>query len=155
MTAPRKTQKRPRAPGAVAWQLLWELSKASKPHLEAIASGAGLTALQAWSLRILAGAERPTAMSDLAASLACDASSVTAIVDRLEGRGFVERRPAEHDRRVKVLVLTPSGKALHERLAGRMEQAPPLIAALSLQDQRALRDILRRALSANGSIGEE
>jgi len=111
-----------------------------------------LTALQAWALKILANAERPVAMSDLAASLACDASSVTQIVDRLEARGFVERRPAEHDRRVKVLVLTAPGKASHDRLASRMEQAPPLIAALSVQDQRALRDILRRALAMQGSI---
>ena len=36
----------------------------------------------------------------------CDNSNVTGIADRLEAAGLVERRPAEHDRRVKTLVLT-------------------------------------------------
>jgi DNA-binding MarR family transcriptional regulator len=127
--------------------LLWEVAKAGKPHLEAIAAEADLTPTQAWSVKVLAAAEPPT-MSALAASLSCDASSVTAIVDRLEDRGFVERRPAAHDRRVKVLVLTAAGRALHDVLAARMEQAPPVIANLTSSEQRALRDLLRRALAA-------
>ena len=40
-------------------------------------------------------------MSALAGLLMCDNSNVTGIVDRLEALGLVERRPAEHDRRVK------------------------------------------------------
>jgi hypothetical protein len=35
-----------------------------------------------------------------------DNSSVTGIVDRLEGAGRAERRPDERDRRVKAVVLT-------------------------------------------------
>ena len=40
-------------------------------------------------------------MSALAHALHCDNSNVTGIVDRLEAAGLVERRAAEHDRRVK------------------------------------------------------
>ncbi len=128
--------------------MLWEVAKAGKPHLDAIAAEADLTPMQAWSVKLLAAGEPPT-MSALAASLSCDASSVTSIVDRLEDRGFVERRPAVRDRRVKVLVLTAAGKALHAALASRMEQAPPVIANLTGADQRTLRDVLRRALAAH------
>jgi len=88
----------------------------------------------------------PVPMSTLADALACDNSNVTGIVDRLEARGLVERRSAEHDRRVKMLVVTERGAALRRRLVERMSEPPPELAALSVADQRALRDIMRRAL---------
>ena len=85
-------------------------------------------------------------MSALARALHCDNSNVTGIVDRLEVRGLVARRSAEHDRRVKMLELTERGAIVRERLAERFDEAPPQLAALSAADQRALRDLLRRAL---------
>ena len=142
-----RTRRRPESPGAQAWQFLFELTQASKPHLEAIASEFELTPMQAWTLRVLVANESPT-MSGLASSLGCDASNATGIVDKLESRGFVERRAAAHDRRVKSLVVTPSGKAVHTRLEARMEQPPPAIANLSAADQRLLCDVLRRALDS-------
>ena len=73
-------------------------------------------------------------------------SNVTGIVDRLEARGLVERRAAEHDRRVKMLAVTETGAELREQLLARMYAAPEALAGLSPEDQRALRDLLRRAL---------
>ena len=90
--------------------------------------------------------DRPVPMSELADALHCDNSNVTGIVDRLEDRGLVERRSATHDRRVKMLAVTPRGAEVRERLAERLGQAPEPIASLSPEDQRALRDIMRRAL---------
>jgi DNA-binding MarR family transcriptional regulator len=90
--------------------------------------------------------ERPLPMGELAEDLFCDASNVTGIADRLEAKGYVERRPGEDDRRVKVLELTPRGVELRRRVLRIMAQPPAAIAALSLADQRALRDILRRAV---------
>ena len=84
-------------------------------------------------------------MGELAKQLACDSSNVTWITDRLEERGLVERRSAEHDRRVKLLVLTQKGRRLREELQARLAVPPPQIAGLSREDQRTLRDILRRA----------
>src|ERR671935_203891 len=92
------------------------------------------------------GPFRHTPMNELAEALACDASNVTGLVDRLEARGFVERRAAPADRRVKTLVLTPAGIALRRRVLERMSEPPDEIARLSRADQRALRDILRRAM---------
>ncbi len=85
-------------------------------------------------------------MNVLAERLFCDASNVTGIADRLESRGVIERRSANDDRRVKVLALTPDGVKLRERVVEIMSEPPPAIAALSERDQRALRDILRRAV---------
>src|ERR1700736_2391674 len=69
---------------------------------------------QAHALRTL-DPTRPVPMRELAAGIMCDASTVTGIVDRLEGRGLVERRPDPGDRRVKGLVVTPAGIEVRDR----------------------------------------
>jgi DNA-binding MarR family transcriptional regulator len=48
-------------------------------------------------------------MRDLAQRWGCDASFVTVTCDGLESRGLVERRVAHHDRRIKMVELTPAG----------------------------------------------
>jgi DNA-binding MarR family transcriptional regulator len=45
-----------------------------------------------------------------------------------------------------MLAVTPRGAEVRERLAERLEQAPAPLARLSPEDQRTLRDIMRRAL---------
>jgi DNA-binding MarR family transcriptional regulator len=45
-----------------------------------------------------------------------------------------------------MLSVTERGAEVRERLAERLEQAPGPLARLSPEDQRALRDIMRRAL---------
>ena len=101
--------------------------------------------MQAHVLRLL-DPERETTMSDLADALHCDASNITGIADRLEARDLVERRGAPRDRRVKALVLTPAGLETRDRAREAMREPPEAIRGLSKADQRALRDILRRAV---------
>jgi DNA-binding MarR family transcriptional regulator len=88
-------------------------------------------------------------MGELAQRLVCDASNVTGLVDRLETRGLIERRPGPDDRRVRMLVLTPAGEELRERALARFTEAPAGIAALSAEEQRTLRDLLRKALDTS------
>src|SRR5436305_6026377 len=64
--------------------------------------------------------DTPRPMHELAALLACDNSNVTGLIDRLEARGLVARRPYEHDRRVKHVVLTPLGARLRDRMSAQM-----------------------------------
>jgi DNA-binding MarR family transcriptional regulator len=85
-------------------------------------------------------------MSELAQSLFCDNSNVTGIVDRLEQRDLVHREAAEGDRRVKLIVLTEEGERMRIEITKRMAEPPQPIASLSEEDQRALRDILQRAV---------
>jgi len=85
-------------------------------------------------------------MRTLARKLGCDASNVTGIVDRLEERGLLVRAVSAVDRRVKMLVLTDAGMRLRQRIMADLAEAPEPIARLSAEDQRALRDILSRAL---------
>ena len=133
-------------PRTEAWQLLQELTIGQKRRMFAIAGEFELAPAQVMALgRLEPG--RPCAMSELAGALRCDNSNVTGIADRLEARGLVERRAAEHDRRVKMLHLTRQGAELRERLWERLSRPPEALAGLSDEDALALRDILARAMS--------
>ncbi|MDQ3739496.1 MAG: MarR family transcriptional regulator [Actinomycetota bacterium] len=128
-----------------AWQLLQELMMGQKARTFAIASEFELAPAQVMALgRLEPGS--PCAMSELAGALRCDNSNVTGIADRLEARGLVERRAAEHDRRVKMLHLTPEGEDVRRRLWERLSRPPEPLAGLSEEDAATLRDVLRRAL---------
>ena len=133
-------------PAAEAWSLMTELFQAhGRPRLSAVAAEFELSPPQAMALlRLDPGEGMP--MRRLACALHCDTSNVTGIVDRLEDRGLVERRADPADRRVKRLVLTPEGAALHEALRTRLVQPPEPLQQLSAGEQRVLRDLMRRAL---------
>jgi DNA-binding MarR family transcriptional regulator len=124
---------------------MFELIHLSKRRFVAIASEFDLSPPQVMALRQLDPAE-PKPMSELAVALRCDNSNVTGIIDRLEDRGLVERRPGEHDRRVKMLMITERGAQVRAGLAARLDEPPEALANLSPEDQLALRDIMRRAL---------
>ena len=126
--------------------LMVELVQASRARLLGSLAELDLSPMQAHVLRLLVPGTAVT-MGALAETLACEASNVTGIVDRLERRGLVERRGAAHDRRVKTLELTPAGSDLRRRVVARIHEAPPAIRALPPADQQALRDILRRAVA--------
>lgn len=133
------------SPAHEAQRLFFEIGMDQRAKVGARLAELGLTLSQAHALRLL-DPERPLPMSSLAERLLCDASNITGIADRLEARGLVERRSAEGDRRVKALTLTPAGVDLRENVVGIMSEPPLAIASLSAVDQRALRDVLRRAV---------
>jgi MarR family transcriptional regulator, organic hydroperoxide resistance regulator len=137
-----------RAAAAEAWDLMVQLTMSTnKPRMAALAHEFELSPMQIHALQVLEpGQHLP--MSALAGSLFCDASNVTGIVDRLEARGLIERRGAPHDRRVKMLAVTPEGAKVRERLWRRIAEPPPAMAALPEEDQRTLLDVLRRVVAA-------
>jgi DNA-binding MarR family transcriptional regulator len=136
----------PKSPAHEAQQLFFEIGMETRKLAAAKLAELGLTFPLAHALRVL-DPERPRPMRELADVLFCDASNVTSLADRLELKGLVERQPDPGDRRVKALTLTAEGKSLRERVFEVMSEPPPPIAALPAADQRALRDILRRAVA--------
>ncbi len=105
----------------------------------------GLPPVQAQALSTLG---EPVPMRELANRLACDASNVTGIVDGLERRGLVERRPDPRDRRVKQLVLTPEGERMRDTLNARVDRVAAKVFDLPEADRKALRDLLARLVDA-------
>src|SRR5256714_15514973 len=111
------------SPAHEAWVLIHDLFMSQRTRFLAIASEFDLAPGQLGALKSL-DPDRPLPMSELADTLHCDASNVTGIVDRLEARGYVERQPADYDRRVKLLAVTPEGARVRTRMAERMSQPP-------------------------------
>jgi DNA-binding MarR family transcriptional regulator len=124
-----------------AWQLLVKFFFAQREHLPSAGGEFDLSPVQCHVLHLIEP-DRPVPMGHLADTLACDASNVTGLVDRLEARGLVQRRPSAGDRRVKVIHLTPVGSRLRGRLLRRMTAASHPLARLSPGDQRVLVRIL-------------
>jgi DNA-binding MarR family transcriptional regulator len=135
------------APAQEAWSLMSRMFWEMRPRMLRVASEFGLTPPQLFALRQL-DPEQPVPMRALAQALHCDSSNVTGLVDGLAAQGLVERREAEHDRRVRMLVVTEQGAAVRARMQSAIQEVPDQIAGLSTEDQTALRDILRRALDA-------
>jgi len=128
--------------------LLFGVLGLMKQHFVACTAELDLTPQQAHALRCLDPAQL-LPMRDLAAELMCDASTVTGLVDRLEQRHLVERRPAPDDRRVKALALTEAGIRARERLIELLIAKAPHLVALSVDEQVQLRDLLRRIVDVN------
>jgi DNA-binding MarR family transcriptional regulator len=133
------------SPAHEVQKFFFELGMVQRMKTGARLADLGLSFSQAHALRLL-DPDEPTPMSALAERLFCDASNVTGIADRLETRGLVRRESLVGDRRVKALTITPSGMKLRRQVMELMSQPPDAIAALSETDQRALRDILARAV---------
>lgn len=128
-----------------AWELLTRLALAQRVQLPALAAEFDLSPVQCHVLHLLEPGQ-PVPMGRLAETLACDASNVTGLVDRLESRGLLERRTSAGDRRVKVLALTPTGVRVRMQLQRRLAAPPDPFRRLSAADQRALVRILERLL---------
>jgi DNA-binding MarR family transcriptional regulator len=141
------TEAKRRRPSAAeeAWSLMSRLFWEMRPRMLRVAQEFGLTPPQMFALRAL-DPDKPLPMRELAAMLHCDSSNVTGLVDGLAAQGLVERREAEHDRRVRMLVVTERGVEVRDRLHAVIAETPASLASLSADDQRALRDILKRAL---------
>jgi len=102
-------------------------------------------------------ASAPMTMGDLAAATGVDAPNCTPVVDDLESRGLVERRPHPTDRRSKLVAATPEGVRVAARANRIMEQPPAALDALSPDDLELLAGILAKVDAAvvRGDTGME
>src|SRR5260370_34149991 len=87
-------------------RLVLELSKTLVSHYQARLADLHLTSPQAMLLHQL---DDPLPMNEVAGKLHCDPSNVTGIVDRLEGRGLIERQHLTKDRRGRGLTIAGAG----------------------------------------------
>ncbi|MEV6328757.1 MarR family transcriptional regulator [Streptomyces sp. NPDC051909] len=111
---------------------------------EEAAAAHALTGAQARVLGLLA--VEPTPMRKIADQLKCEPSNVTGIIDRLESRGLVERRPDPADRRVKVAAPTDEGRETARRLRDSLRFAREPLGELTDVERTLLRDLLKRML---------
>jgi DNA-binding MarR family transcriptional regulator len=95
--------------------------------------------------------EGPLSLSELAEAVRVDAPYATLIVDNLEERGLVERRPDPADRRRKLVALTPEGKEAAQRALRIKREPPPGFASLTAAELDVLEDLVRRIAARTAS----
>lgn len=110
--------------------------------LTAAAAMHGLTMTQAKMLILLR--QQPLPMRALAGRLACDASNITGLVDRLEARGLVSRQADAADRRIKNVVATEEGREAVRLIRADMRATSAAFARLDEEGRRSLYELLGR-----------
>jgi DNA-binding MarR family transcriptional regulator len=101
-------------------------------------------------------ADGPLSMTHLAEALDVSVASVTGIVDRLEQRGFVERRRGQDDRRVIVVHRTAAGEAVFSDLAAhRRDRLTRLLAEFSDEELAATLVFMRAIRRTRNAVVPE
>lgn len=96
--------------------LLHDVARALRTRVDRAARTSGMTRAQ-WV--ILARLARQPGMSQNELAAICEVEPITVgrLVDRLEARGLVERRPDPGDRRIRRLHLLPAARPLVDEIA--------------------------------------
>ena len=90
----------------------------------AVSEALGLSFARVRALRRLAA--EPQTLRALAEELLADPPYVTLIVDDLEERGLVQRKPHPEDRRAKLVHLTAAGRAAATRADAILDDPPEI-----------------------------
>lgn len=87
----------------------------------------------------------------LAATIRFDTSTIGGVVDRLEKRGLIQRNAAPHDRRLRLLTVTPAGEQLLGEVTPRVRQVQQrLLGPLDPGEQAQFMMLLRRLVQSHG-----
>ena len=133
--------------GCALTLLLLDAARAVEARVERALADEGLSLAKLGALRHLALAEAPLTLTQLAERHCCGRSNVTALIDRLEADGYVERTVDPSDRRNVRAALTESGRTAYERASAilaeheraideRLGQTPRAELARGLQTMR-------------------
>lgn len=80
-----------------------------------------------------------------------DRSTIGNVLERLERKELIVRKPGVHDRRTKALFLTPQGKVIIRKISARAPVITErILEPLAENERKAFLDMLRR-LTRNGS----
>jgi MarR family transcriptional regulator, organic hydroperoxide resistance regulator len=139
-----------RATAAEVWPRLFRFFIATRWQRDQVMARLGLTPNDAKALHTLDPVEGKP-MRALAQAWGTDASAATWVVDRLERKGLAERRTVPHDRRVKLVVLTPHGVGTRDEILRAFYEPPPEFLSLSPEDLQALREIIGTLEAASGA----
>jgi len=86
----------------------------------------------------------------LSAVIAFDRSTLGSVIERLETKKLIERKPSPDDKRVKLLYLTKSGATLLRDITSSVERAQArMLQPLKPADRRALMALLEQLVDLN------
>jgi DNA-binding MarR family transcriptional regulator len=134
-----------------AWRAMSEIAHDHDRKL-AVSDAAGMSWTRVLVLRRLA--EQPLTLRGLAARIAADPPYVTLMVDDLEKRGLVERKPHPDDRRAKIVELTAAGRAAVKRAEEILDEPPPGMRDVPAEDIQAMLRVLERVAAERAATSD-
>ena len=126
-----------------AWRLLFETFMAGLPQRTSSLARRELTPNDSRALFSLKRSEGQP-IGALAKLWACDPSTATWVVDRLERAKLATRTASASDRRVKLVTLTAKGEKTRQALLGEFHEPPEIVFRLNEAELRKLRDLLAK-----------
>ncbi len=124
-----------------AWRAMSDLVHDHDRKL-AVSEALGLSWARVLTLRRLAA--EPHTQRELAEWLTADPPYVTLMVDDLEKRGLVRRKPHPEDRRAKLVQLNAAGRAAAARAEAILDEPPAALREVPAKDLAALLRVLER-----------
>ena len=86
----------------------------------------------------------------LSAVIAFDRSTLGSVIERLQAKDFVERKPAPEDKRIKLLYLTKPGAAILREIIPAVERAQArMLEPLKPTERRALMGLMVQLVDLN------
>ena len=86
----------------------------------------------------------------LSAVIAFDRSTLGSVIERLQAKSYIERKPAREDKRVKLLHLTRKGSALLRDIMPSVDRAQArMLQPLKQADRKALLALLTQLVDLN------
>jgi DNA-binding MarR family transcriptional regulator len=120
---------------------LMDLFARSLDHQGVCLEALELTYAQAKLIWRLNAGDTPS-LKEAARRCGVDPSNLSGVVDQLTERGLMTSRPAQHDKRVRIVRLTGEGVRMRKRLLACLA-ANPTVASLPPERQKQLLEILR------------
>ena len=135
-------RKQPRRPDLAAMlaPLMRELMAAERPILDAH----GLTM---WGYVVMLALDRSPMRTQaaLAEAIGADKTRIIATLDELQHSGFIERTPDPDDRRVRLLAITESGRAVKDAAQADVQRGEERwLGELSGDERRVFLGVLQR-----------
>src|SRR4051812_32306220 len=142
---PRKAESLTGGTGVHVWLVLWKAARAVEAYAQQSISqleicGSDFAVLEAVLHK------GPLPVNEIGRKVLLTSGSITTAVDRLEGRGFVERRAHGTDRRARVVYLTKQGRQViaEAYLDHAVDMERLAASALSRAERKTLINLLKQ-----------
>jgi DNA-binding MarR family transcriptional regulator len=107
--------------------------------------------LSMWGYVVLNALDRSPVRTQtaLAEAIGADKTRIIGTLDELQQRGYIERRPDPDDRRVRLLEITPAGRAVKNAVQSDIQRGEERwLAELSAEERKVFLRVLERLTGA-------
>lgn len=139
--------------------LSWLMLRASERiggYIRDMAQSVGIADHRHWLVLSFIADHAPQTQLELAQSMGMDKTTLMAVLDRLEGDGFVVRTHSSYDRRVRIPRLTEKGQSACETIRARRDEiVSERLADVPVDEQEKLRALLWKICDMPDSADRE